>query len=57
MIDYILFGLISGLIVFFSLFFVSFVTLGLIAGVIRLIALVFSGFGLSRASTFREQTA
>lgn len=56
MLDYILFGLVSGLIVFFSLFLVSFITLGLITGFIRLIAFVLRELGLE-SPAYQEQTA
>ena len=57
MIDYMLIGLVSGLMVFFSLFLVSFVILGLITGFIRLMSFVFSGFGFGSPATYQEQTA
>ena len=57
MIDYILVGLISGVIVFFLLFLVSFVTLALIAGFIRLITALFCGIGFSRSVICQEQSA
>lgn len=51
MIDYLLIGLISGLLVFFSLFFISFLTLSLITGCMRLIVFVFNGFQFGKPSS------
>lgn len=57
MIDYMLFGLFSGLMVFFSLFLISFITLGLITGFMRLASLIVNGVGFDRSATYEQQTA
>ena len=57
MIEYMLVGLVSGLIVFFALFIVSFLIIGLISGFIHLILFGFNGFPLGKPSAYREQTA
>ena len=57
MIEYIFVGLISGMIVFFLFFLVSFVTLALIAGFVRLITALFCGIGFDRSITCQEQSA
>jgi hypothetical protein len=57
MIDYMLFGLFSGLMVFFSLFLISFVTLALITGFMRLASLIVNGVGFDQSATYEQQTA
>lgn len=57
MIDYMLFGLFSGLMVFCSLFLISFITLGLITGFMRLASLIVNGVGFDRSATYEQQTA
>lgn len=57
MIDYIIVGLVSGLMVFITLFLVSFITLGLISGFIHLILIGFHGFRVGKSSAYRQQTA
>lgn len=57
MLDYMLVGLISGLMVFFALFLVSFLTLGLITGVVKFFGFIFNGLRFEKPSTYREQTA
>ncbi|WP_419659498.1 hypothetical protein [Desulfosarcina variabilis] len=57
MLDYMLFGLVSGLMVFFSLFLVSFVTLGLITGFMRLASVIVNGVGFDQSATYEQQTA
>lgn len=57
MLDYMLVGLVSGLIVFFTLFCFSFVTLGLITGAMRLFAFLLNGLRFEKSSNYQEQTA
>jgi hypothetical protein len=57
MIDYMLVGLVSGLMVFFTLFCVSFITLGVITGLMRLLFIGYHGLQVGKSSAYREQTA
>jgi hypothetical protein len=56
MIDYIIVGLVSGLMVFIALFLVSLLTLGLISGFIHLILVGFHGFRVGESSVYGQQT-
>ena len=57
MMDYMLFGLISGLLVFCILFLISFISLSLIAGLVRVLAFILSELGISRHAAPHGQTA
>lgn len=57
MLDYMLAGLVSGLIVFFLLFCVSFITLGMITGFMRLFTFLLNGLRFEKSPSYQEQTA
>lgn len=55
MIHYIFIGLISGLVVFLTLFLFSFLTLGVVTGCIHLVAFIFRNLFLGKTPAYREQ--
>lgn len=57
MMDYMIFGLISGLFVFCTLFLISFISLSLIAGLVRLFAFFLGELGLIKHAAPHGQTA
>jgi len=56
MVDFILAGLSAGLLAFFALFIISFVTLGVITGVIHLVTAIYRSLVFGKNPAYREQT-